>query len=156
MSLLDEVPQLGGTSFAYEFKCINMWWMHPQVFEVRTWQVWASPRKQTKQNYYGASTWGGVSIRVRTLLLNFLPLQPWKKTSCSFLHKPLYKWLYVPKGDWSKELYRKICSGQGETNCLASIMDWIYTLWSVTMWKGNKSEHSCLLEGYFKMWKRSK
>lgn len=30
--------------------------MHLQVFKVKSRQVWASPRKQIKQNYHGAST----------------------------------------------------------------------------------------------------
>lgn len=120
VSLIDEVFHLGSNFFAYECECITMWWMHLQVFKVRTWQVWASPRKQIKQNYHGAST-----------RVEFPELGHCYSISCLFSHGKKQAAVFFINHCInasmcsgvvrSKELYRKVFSVQGETNCLANI-----------------------------------
>ena len=140
---------------------INMWWMHSQLFKVRTWQVWANPRKQTKQNYDAASTRGGVSIRVRTPLLCFLVLRPWKKPAAVCFINHCINDAMCSRVIESKELCINVFSGRGETNCLAHIIGRFWILWPVTPLKETKQKWTfCLFEGWGKelqnWWKRYK
>ena len=125
---------------------INMWWMHSQLFKVRTWQVWANPRKQTKQNYDAASTRGGVSIRVRTLLLCFLVLQPWKKPAAVCFINHCINDAMCSRVIESKELCINVFSDRGETNCLAHIIGRFWICGLLPHWKKqSKSEPSVFL-----------
>lgn len=153
MNLIDTVFHLSSNFFAYERECINTWWMHLQVFKVRTWQVWASPRKQIKQNYHGAST-----------RVEFPELGHCCSISCLFSHGKKQAAVFFTNHCWvvrSKELCRKVFSVLRKTNCLATIMGWVSTCGRLPHGKKeNKREHSCPLEGVrrkdFKTWNRYK
>ena len=84
-----------------------------------------------------------------------------EKTSCSLLHKPLYKWRYVLKGDRVQRTLHKRLLWSGRNQLFSSHHWSILDLWPVTPLKETKQKWTfCLFEGWGKelqnWWKRYK